>query len=394
MSPKLISIEELDAVLDAAAEEPELFAARAEAYARELDQEDAALELRDPASWRKGRCHPGGPRPSFVNQFRSDVDSIEILDRESEARLARRIEFARLRLAQLLADQGLGFEDASIGLNGKALLDSLDADPSEAIQSLVEGGAISELTPLRRRALELHAMRVEMVETNLYLVLINVERYTHTGASRVDLIQEGCVSMFRAVDGFDWRRGLLFRTYAVHWLNQAFRNHLYNFGNTVRVPVYLQKALKHINQAQVRLGDPDASVTEIAQKADLPENLVETALAAARGSYSLDAGVGDGDEATRMSDLLVFEEEDGPYSTRLESITLSEGLRNALEELSERESLVVQMRFGIGYDREHTLAEVAEVLGVSVERVRQIQVRALSKLKTPGLRRELEPWLN
>jgi RNA polymerase sigma factor (sigma-70 family) len=95
-----------------------------------------------------------------------------------------------------------------------------------------------------------------MVERNLYLVLINVERYSHTSASQADLIQEGSAALFRAVDGFDWRRGLLFRTYAVHWLNQAFRSYLYNFSNTVRVPVYLQKALKHVNDAKVRLGDP------------------------------------------------------------------------------------------------------------------------------------------
>src|SRR5262249_42317762 len=115
-----------------------------------------------------------------------------------------------------------------------------------------------------RRQLELHALRTEMVERNLYLVLINVERYAHIGASRIDLIQEGCVSLFRAVDGFDWRRGLLFRTYAVHWLNQAFRNYLYNFGSTVRLPVYLQKAMKHINEARMRLGDAKASPAAIA----------------------------------------------------------------------------------------------------------------------------------
>ena len=125
------------------------------------------------------------------------------------------------------------------------------------------------------------ALRTELVERNLYLVLINVERYSHTTASQSDLIQEGSAALFRAVDGFDWRRGLLFRTYAVHWLNQAFRSHLYNFGNTVRVPVYLQKALKHVNDAKARLGG-SASVDEIAREAEMAEGLVSSALAAAR----------------------------------------------------------------------------------------------------------------
>jgi RNA polymerase primary sigma factor len=232
-----------------------------------------------------------------------------------------------------------------------------------------------------------------MVERNLYLVLINVERYAQTGASRLDLIQEGCVSLFRAVDGFDWRRGLLFRTYAVHWLNQAFRNYLYNHTHTVRVPVYLQKALKHINQATIRLGDANATPQEISESSDLSENLVTAAVKAARGSFSIDAELWDS-EGSRLRDLLVDESQQGPYDVRIEDLSLEEGLQRALGDLSEREQLVVRMRFGIGHDREHTLAEVAQRLGVSVERVRQIQVRALGKMNTPGLRRELDPYLN
>ena len=214
------------------------------------------------------------------------------------------------------------------------------------------------------------------------------------GTSRLDLIQEGCVSLFRAVDGFDWRRGLLFRTYAVHWLNQAFRNYLYNNSHTVRVPVYLQKALKHINQATIRLGDDHATPGEIAASSELNENLVSAALTAARGSYSIDVDHSDGEDGSRLRDMLVDDDQEGPYSTRLEDISLQEGLGRAISQLGEREQLVLRMRFGIGYEREHTLAEVAARLGVSVERVRQIQVRALTKLDTPSLRRDLDPFLN
>jgi RNA polymerase primary sigma factor len=242
--------------------------------------------------------------------------------------------------------------------------------------------------------MELHALRSEMVERNLYLVLINVERYAHVHASRLDLIQEGCASLFRAVDGFDWRRGLLFRTYAVHWLNQAFRNYLYNNGHTVRVPVYLQKALKGINEATVRLGSAHATPKEIADTSDINEHLVVSALSAARATYSLDTDHNASAEGTRLRDLLVDTDAHEPYTPGLEDVSLEDGLGKALEGLGEREQLVLRMRFGIGLDREHTLAEVAERLGVSVERVRQIQVRALAKLDTPSLRRELEPFVN
>ncbi len=362
---KIITHKKLDKLLDDAAARPEQFVEKARALIDQLDAEDRDLEIRDSQSWR--RVQASAVRNSFAEQFRSDVESILPMDREEETRLARRIEFARLRLSKARRDE----ESAENG-NGRPL--------SQRVQ---------------RRAVELHALRSEMVERNLYLVLINVERYTQGATSRLDLIQEGCVSLFRAVDGFDWRRGLLFRTYAVHWLNQAFRSYLYNHSHTVRVPVYLQKALKHIHDATTRLGRDNATPQEIAATTDLNEDLVQAAQAAARSHFSIDVEhSSDGDEGSRLRDLLVDESAEGPYDPRIEDITLEDGLRRALESLSQREALVLRMRFGIGFDHEHTLAEVADRLGVSVERVRQIQVRALSKLNNPLLRRELEPYLN
>ena len=374
MVRKILSHQELDRRLDLLSRDREDFDAELRGLGAELDRADVDLEITDPIAWRKAAGCSG--KTSFVEQFRADVDAILTLDRGEEARLARRIELARLRLEQAQLDEGIEpAEDKDTGHLARA-------PRTQAVSRSV-----------KRRAMELHALRTEMVERNLYLVLINVERYAQTGASRLDLIQEGCVSLFRAVDGFDWKRGLLFRTYAVHWLNQAFRNFLYNTSHTVRVPVYLQKALKHINQATIRLGDPHATPEEIAANSDMNAALVAAALRAARGSYSIDADGGDGDDSSRLRDLIVDEEHD-PYTARIEDVTLEQGLSRALECLSEREQKVVRMRFGIGFRKEHTLAEVAKELGVSVERVRQIQVRALSKLNTPNLRRELDPFLN
>ena len=351
--------EELDRVLDSVIGRPEQFERVSDELIVRLDRGEVDLEIRDPQAWRRGGA---ATRTSFVQQFRADVDSIIPLGREEESRLARRIEFARRRLEKAQGEVGA----------------------SEAPLS----------RRLMRRATELHSLRSEMVERNLYLVLINAERYAQVGASRLDLIQEGCVSLFRAVDGFDWRRGLLFRTYAVHWLNQAFRNYLYNNSHTVRVPVYLQKALKRINQATIRLGNSRASASEIASTSDLDESLVSAAISAARASYSLDAEGSESNDSVRLRDLLVDSAAQDPYRPELEEVNLEGGLARALEGLGEREQLVLRMRFGLGVEKEHTLAEVAERLGVSVERVRQIQVRALSKLDTPALRRELEPFLN
>ena len=197
----------------------------------------------------------------------------------------------------------------------------------------------------------------------------------------------------RAVDGFDWRRGLLFRTYAVHWLYQAFRSYLYNFGQMVRVPVYLQKAMKHVKAAVARLGDPAASAEAIALEAGLGVHLVESALAASRSTFSIDAPLSSDAEGTGLSEVLRDQSTSEVYSVEMEDITLEDGLKEALDKLSDRERYVIEMRFGINRDREHTLSEVADELGVSLERVRQIQVRAIHKMKTPRLRKAIDPFL-
>lgn len=380
---KSITHRELDERLDRLAAEPERFTERAAELADELDRRNVHLEITDPLTWRRPVTKADeGDRVPLKQQFRAEVESILLLDREAEARLARRIEFARLRLDRALERHGMSRDDL--------------AGPSGQFTSSALGIVLSScsLPPaVCRRWHELHALRVEMVERNLYLALINVERYSHTTASQADLIQEGSAALFRAVDGFDWRRELLFRTYAVHWLNQAFRSYLYNFTNTVRVPVYLQKALKHINDAKQRLGDPNADAAQLAEATQLGENLVSAAMSAVRSSRSLDAGFDDEEEGGRLKDLLRVESDEGPYSTALEDVSLEESLGGALQKLSDRERFVIQQRFGIGVEREHTLAEVAASLGVSLERVRQIQVRALTKLRTPDLRRVVDPFL-
>lgn len=373
---------ELDRILDRLAQNPETFTAECLEKARELQKKGVQLEITDPKSWHGKNVTPRDTgRISIENQLRAEIDDIVLLDRESEAQLARRVEFARALVQVAREDVGMTEEELE-----SAISYSPDA---------MAGGSRSSTLPLavRRRWTELHALRTEMVERNLYLVLINVERYAHTSASRLDLIQEGSASLFRAVDGFDWRRGLLFRTYAVHWLNQAFRSYLYNFGNTVRVPVYLQKAMKHIHQAKERLRDPQASVEAIARESGLGENLVESALAASRRTRSIDMPLGDEGDGGNLRDTL-SDKEANPYTPELEDVSLRRGIHEALDRLSERERFVLNMRFGVSEDREHTLAEVAERLGVSLERVRQIQVRAITKMRTPKLRKQVDPFLN
>ena len=383
MKDRILKHADLDEILDRLAQNPDSFEQECKAQARKLDAKGTDLEITNPETWHKPDTAPTeSHRISVEQQLRSEVDDILSLDRETEAKLARRIEFARFRL-------NLAMEAA--GVSQAELETAVHANPGVVLGAT----RFTKLLPKKvlRRWSELHALRTEMVERNLYLVLINVERYAHTSASRLDLIQEGSAALFRAVDGFDWKRGLLFRTYAVHWLNQAFRSYLYNFGSTVRVPVYLQKAMKHINQAIERLRDPNASPEAIARESGLGENLVESALAAARSTRSMDVTMGDDDDGASLRDVLSIADGD-PYTPELEDTSLETGIHDALDRLSDRERFVVRKRFGIGDEREHTLAEVAAELGVSLERVRQIQVRAITKMRTAKLRKQVDPFLN
>jgi RNA polymerase primary sigma factor len=381
MHSQIVSHAELDGFLDEFAQDPDTFEAKAKRLARSFERRHADLEVSDPQSWRKPPA-PDVDRPTIDSQLRADIDRYILLEREPEARLARRIAFARLWLELALEAAGLDFEDLNGGTG--SLPASLSGRPKLDCQVFPK---------VCRRWTEWHALRTELVERNLYLVLINVERYAHTTAGRNDLIQEGSAALYRAVDGFDWKRGLLFRTYAVHWLNQAFRAYLYNFSNTVRVPVYLQKAMRHVNQAIERLGDPDASPAQIAKITGLGENLVRSALESIRSTRSLDAPLSISEDASGLRELL-RSSEPGPDSLVAEDISLVDGIHDALDRLSGRERFVVEMRFGIHREREHTLAEVARELGVSLERVRQIQMRAINKLRNPALRKAVDPYLN
>lgn len=355
----------LDRRLEILARQPETFEQTARMLCARLDALGLDLEITDPATWRGAA---DSTQVGVDSQFNAEIERIRTMGRDEELRLSLRIEFARLRLACALEQDGLSAACAE---------DAPDLPPRA-----------------RRRRLEWHALRIEMVERNLYLVLINVARYRHIRGERSDLIQAASAAMFRAVDGFDWRRGLLFRTYAVHWLNQGFRSYLYDFNNTVRVPAYLQKSIKHVNAAIQRLGDPFASVDEIMRESGMRRGIVNSARTVGRRMRSLDAPLDNLGGSRTLASELALPNDEGPYSNALEDVSIESGVETALEKLSGRERRVVELRFGIGTMRAHVYSEIAEEFGVSLERVRQILMRALAKMRTPGMRRMLEPLIN
>ena len=354
----------LDRWLARRAQRPAQFARTALRLALALDARDVELEISAPGAWRSAGSPP---RVRVELQFRAEIDALRPLERGEELRLALRIEFARIRLERNLELHGLTLADRAAG---------------------------PALPPaLARREAEWHALRVEMVERNLYLLPLNVQRYRRTRAERSDLIQAGAAMLFRAVDSYDWRRGVLFRTYAVHWLNCGFRNQVYECSSTVHVPTYVQKLAKHVNAALQRLGDPHASTEQIAHEARLPPRTVAVTRMSTREVRSLDASISGLDDTHTLAAEIALPDDEDAHGFAAEGLSIESGIEQALARLQPRERRVVELRFGIGCARSHRYAEIAEELGVSLERARQIVLKAISRMRTPRLRRVLEPLL-
>jgi RNA polymerase primary sigma factor len=222
----------------------------------------------------------------------------------------------------------------------------------------------------------------ELMEANLRLVVSIAKRYMNRGLSFLDLIQEGNIGLMKAVDRFQFRRGFKFSTYATWWIRQAITRAVADHGRTIRLPVHVIESLNRLEKERKALRSErgiEPTPEEIADRLKVPASKVRLLLDAQKTPYSLEMKIGD-DEATELGDLIQDRSIRSPEDSTLDS-DLGNEVERALAPLSDREREVVRLRYGLGADREYTLEEIGRRLSVTRERVRQIESRAMQKLR-------------
>ena len=254
---------------------------------------------------------------------------------------------------------------------------------SATIQKIRRGEAICE------------GAKQELIVANLRLVVSIAKKYTNRGLQFLDLIQEGNIGLMKAVDKFEYRRGYKFSTYATWWIRQAITRSIADQARTIRIPVHMIETINKLNRISRQMLQEmgrEPTPEELGERMDMPEDKVRKVLKIAKEPISMETPIGD-DEDSHLGDFI----EDNTISSPVDSATtsgLTEATKDVLAGLTDREAKVLRMRFGIDMNTDHTLEEVGKQFDVTRERIRQIEAKALRKLRHPSRSDYLRSFLD
>ena len=383
------------------------------------DKEANLREQSGPGSKRNILLQEGHENDS-VHPYFQEVGRVSLLTREEEIQIAKRIEISKKKVAQ--AENAIQNCEKQLGLSLeeiKELVGVAKKDPQEA-KRIVKGTGISinkilnkeetinrslqeiqhvesetqtssyqlkqDLKKVLHAREEIEAAKREFVEANQRLVISIARKYINRGVEFLDLIQEGNIGLMKAVDKFDYRRGYKFGTYATWWIRQGITRAIQDQARTIRLPVHIGEVLNEVFRSSGDLAkeiDRSPTPDEIARKMELPIEKVKKALEIARrrNAISLETPMGEGH--SHLGDFVADRDSVSPEEATIQK-DRAERVHVILATLTPREEKVLRRRFGIGEETGHTLQEVGDEFGVTRERIRQIQAKALTKLRHPS----------